>query len=182
RAAAAGGGLAWAGTVPDGALAAGVVGGTTSLLLPGLGLARFRRRTFGAAFERIHAGGRGGAPLPARTPRLRPSRLLDPADRLRLEGAIHGAEEKSAAAFGVTMMQRCAAYEAAGWRGLARLGGGPGARPRGTRGRARHTPGPGGEVPRGTCSKAPRSRAASSWRRASCPSGRRSPQPPPSRT
>jgi uncharacterized membrane protein len=104
------------------ALAAGAVGAATSLLLPGLGLARFRRRTFGAAFERLHGGGRGEALLPARIARLRPSGLLDPADRLRLESAIHGAEEKSAAAIAVAFVQRCAAYEGAGWRAAAWLG------------------------------------------------------------
>lgn len=118
------GALAWAaGSEPAAppALAACALGAGASLLLPGLGLERFRRRTFGAAFERIHAGGQGEARLPARAARLRPSRLLDPADRLRLESAVHDAEAKSGAAIAVALVRRCSAYEAAGWRAAAWL-------------------------------------------------------------
>jgi hypothetical protein len=100
---------------------AATAGALVAVLLPGLGLARFDRRTFGAALERLHAGGHGEARLPARCAGLRPSRLLDPADRLRLESALCEAEEKGGTALAVVLVRRCGEYEGAAWRAAAWL-------------------------------------------------------------
>ena len=96
---------------------AAAAGCAAALALPGLGLTRFRRRSFGGAF------GRGGcavslaeARLPGRVTALRPSEIVDPAERLRVEAAIFEAERKSGAELALAIVRRAGTYEGASWR------------------------------------------------------------------
>ena len=99
-------------------LAAAAAGLASALGLPGLGLGRFRRRSFGGgAFGPGSSGLRlAEARLPAHLAAARPSELVDPADRLRLEGAIDEAERKSGAELALAVVRRAGTYEGASWR------------------------------------------------------------------
>jgi uncharacterized membrane protein len=129
-AAAAGAALAWlAGSVGASelqtgarALFAAAAGGAAALGLPGLGLGLFRRRSFGSAYERSPFGGaRAEARLPARCAGLRPSALLDAADRVRLESALCDAERKSGAELAIALVASAGEPGAARWRAAAWL-------------------------------------------------------------
>jgi uncharacterized membrane protein len=100
-----------------GALAAlaAAAAAAASLALPGARASG--ARGIGAAFGRAaFAGGTGEARLAWRRAGARPSRLLDAADRLRIERAIYDAEAKSAAELAVRAVGRCDDYGAAAWR------------------------------------------------------------------
>ena len=98
-------------------LVSAAAGFAAALALPGLGPARFRRRSFGTAFGRGACGvSLAEARLPARVAALRPSELVDPAERLRLEASIHEAERKSGAELALAIVRRAGSYEGASWR------------------------------------------------------------------
>jgi uncharacterized membrane protein len=98
-------------------LAAAAAGAASALALPGLGLGRFRRRSFGAGFGAGASGVRlAEAALPSRFGARRPSELVDPADRLRLEAAIAKAEEQGGAELALALVRRAGSYESARWR------------------------------------------------------------------
>lgn len=98
-------------------LVAAAAGFASALALPGLGLGRFRRRSFGTAFgPGASAVSLAEARLPARLGALRPSKLVDPAECLRLERVIQAAEEKSGVELGLAISRRCRGPEAASWR------------------------------------------------------------------
>jgi len=64
------------------------------------------------------AGSRGGAASEAWSPArgARAERLVDPADRLRLESAVLAAEAESAGEISVVVVDACGDYASAGWR------------------------------------------------------------------
>jgi uncharacterized membrane protein len=95
---------------------AAAAGFAAALALPGFGLGRFRRRSFGTSFGRGSEASLAEARLPARLASARPSELVDPADRLRLEGAIEEAERKSGAQLALAVVRRAGPYEGASWR------------------------------------------------------------------
>lgn len=96
---------------------AAAAGAAAALVLPGLDLSGFRRRSFGSAFGRGgFSGALGSASLPARCAARRPSRLLDAADRLRLESALVETEEKSGTMLAVALVAAADAHEGARWR------------------------------------------------------------------
>jgi putative membrane protein len=101
--------------LPSGtALHAAAAGLASALALPGLGLERFRRRSFSAGFAAGASGVRlAEAALPARFASRRPSELVDAADRLRLEAAIAKAQEQSGAELALALVRRAGRYEAA---------------------------------------------------------------------
>jgi len=94
-------------------LLAALAGAALALLLPGLGAWRRGEGSFagGAA-----GGFSRGATAPGRISRIRPSVLLDPADRLRIEGAVLEAEQNTAGEIVVAVVGSCAEYGSAGWR------------------------------------------------------------------
>jgi len=95
---------------------AAAAGFAAALALPGFGLGRFRRRSFGTAFARGSEASLAVARLPDRLAAARPSELVDPADRLRLEGVIDEAERKSGAELALAVVRRTGPYEGASWR------------------------------------------------------------------
>jgi len=104
---------------------AGLAGGAAAaaaLGLPGGARGAFRRPSYGTGYDRTAFGGaQGSARLPARCAAWAPSRLLDAADRLRLESALCDAEHKSGAELAVTLVARAGAHEGAAWRASAWL-------------------------------------------------------------
>jgi len=102
---------------------AGALGGGVAWLAP---LQRPRREA--GTWE---AGSRGGAASEAWSPRrgIRADRLVDPADRLRLQSAVLSAEGQSAGELSVVVTDACGDDASAGWRvgvwlaALAFLGG-----------------------------------------------------------
>lgn len=107
-----------AGLGADGAGLAAAVGALCALLLPGPAAGRRFGRAFGLG---DFAGTIAEARLPASLAGATPSRLVDPADALRVERAILGAEAKADAELAVTLVRRCGAYGAAAWRAGAWL-------------------------------------------------------------
>jgi putative membrane protein len=103
-------------------LMAAFLGAALALLAPGLGAWRPRRRSLGSG---TLTGFSGGATARGRISGGSPSVLLDPADRLRIEGAVLEAERNTAGEIVVAMVGSCAEYGSAGWRlgaALALLG------------------------------------------------------------
>ena len=98
---------------------AAVAGALCALALPG----RARvRGGFGGGFARAGFGGAiGEARLPVRLAAAAPSRLVDPADALRLERAILDVEAKAEAELAVALVRRSGAYGTAAWRAAAWL-------------------------------------------------------------
>jgi len=106
---------------------AALSGAALVLLLPRLGAWRPGRANFArGAFGGFSGGAsRSRASAPGRISRTSPSVLLDPADRLRIEGAVLEAERNTAGEIVVAVVGSCAEYESAGWRlgaALALLG------------------------------------------------------------
>jgi putative membrane protein len=97
---------------------AALSGAALVLLLPRLGTWRPGRANFAGGALGGFSGGaaRSGASAPARISRASPSVLLDPADRLRIEGAVLEAERNTAGEIVVAVVGSCAEYESAGWR------------------------------------------------------------------
>jgi hypothetical protein len=86
----------------------------TALCLPGLPLGLLRRRSFGSAYPRgAFAGSVAVARLPAALAAARPSRLLDAADRLRLESALAEMERKHGVAIATALVARASEVEGA---------------------------------------------------------------------
>jgi putative membrane protein len=100
--------------VPWGWSALAALGGATlALLAPQLGS---WRRGEGSFASGAVGGFSRGATAPGRITRARPSALLDPADRLRIEGAVLEAEQNTAGEIVVAVVGSCAEYGSAGWR------------------------------------------------------------------
>jgi uncharacterized membrane protein len=116
--AAFGAGAAWGAaalepSAPTPALAA-LAGAVAALWLPGLPLGVLRRRSFGSAYPRgTFAGSAADARLPAALAGARPSRLLDAADRLRLESAFADAERKHGVVIAAALVARAGETEGA---------------------------------------------------------------------
>ena len=103
-------------------LLAALAGAALALLAPGLGSWRRGEGSFAGGAV---GGFTRGATAPGQISRIRPSALLDPADRLRIEGAVLEAERNTAGEIVVAVVGSCAEYESAGWRlgaALALLG------------------------------------------------------------
>jgi len=114
-----GGGTAWLLNAPwGGALLAALSGAAFALLLPGIGGFHRGAGSFAGGGVGGFAGttSRAGGTAPGRISRLEPSALLDPADRLRIEGAVLEAERDTAGEIVVAVVGSCAEYESAGWR------------------------------------------------------------------
>jgi putative membrane protein len=114
-----GAGIAWLLDAPwGGSLLAALSGAALALLVPGIGAWRRGERGFanGAVGGFSGAASRSGGAAPGRISRINPSVLLDPADRLRIEGAVLEAERNTAGEIVVAVVGSCAAYESAGWR------------------------------------------------------------------
>jgi putative membrane protein len=92
---------------------AGLAGAALVLLLPGIGSWRRGEGSFGSGAV---GGFSRGASAPGKVSRIRPSALLDPADRLRIEGAVLEAEQNTAGEIVVAVVGSCAEYGSAGWR------------------------------------------------------------------
>jgi putative membrane protein len=99
-------------------LLAALSGAALALLVPGLGAWRRGEGSFAGGVARGFSGGatRSVASAPARISRISPSALLDPADRLRIEGAVLEAERNTAGEIVVAVVGSCAGYGSAGWR------------------------------------------------------------------
>jgi putative membrane protein len=112
--AAVGGGVAWRLQAPCAwALLAALAGGALALLLPGVGAWRRGEWSFAGLAGRASSG---GAAAPGRISKIKPSVLLDPADRLRVERAVLEAEQNTAGEIVVAVVGSCAEYGSAGWR------------------------------------------------------------------
>jgi putative membrane protein len=98
--------------------AAALSGAALVLLLPRLGTWRPGRTSFGGGASGGFSGAaaRSGASAPGRISTASPTVLLDPADRLRIEGAVLEAERNTAGEIVVAVVGSCAEYESAGWR------------------------------------------------------------------
>jgi putative membrane protein len=92
---------------------AALSGAALALLAPGLG---WWRRGEGSFASGTAGGFSRGATAPGQISRIRPSALLDPADRLRIEGAVLEAEQNTAGEIVVAVVGSCAEYGSAGWR------------------------------------------------------------------
>ncbi len=97
---------------------AALSGAALVLLLPRLGAWRPGRANFARGALGGFSGGaaRSRTSAPGLISRTRPSVLLDPADRLRIEGAVLEAERNTAGEIVVAVVGSCAEYESAGWR------------------------------------------------------------------
>jgi uncharacterized membrane protein len=97
---------------------AACVAAAATLALPGLPFGLFRRRSFGSAYPRgAFAGAASTALLPRSLAARRPSRLLDAADRLKLEGTLAEIERKHGVAIAVALVARASEIEGAHARG-----------------------------------------------------------------
>jgi len=94
-------------------LLAALSGAALALLAPGLGS---WRRGAGSFAGGAVGGFSRGATAPGQISRTRPSALLDPADRLRIEGAVLEAEQNTAGEIVVAVVGSCAEYGSVGWR------------------------------------------------------------------
>jgi putative membrane protein len=94
-------------------LLAALSGAALALGAPGLGAWRPKRKSLGSG---ALPGFSGGATARGRISRISPSVLLDPADRLRIEGAVLEAERSTAGEIVVALVGSCAEYGSAGWR------------------------------------------------------------------
>ena len=93
---------------------AALAGAAAALGLPGLPFGILRRRSFGSAYPRgAFAGAVATARLPLALAAERPSRLLDAADRLRLESALTLAERKHGVAIALALVARAGEVEGA---------------------------------------------------------------------
>ena len=92
---------------------AALAGAALALLAPQLGS---WRRGEGSFPSGAVGGSSRGSTAPGRIARIRPSALLDPADRLRIEGAVLEAEQNTAGEIVVAVVGSCAEYGSAGWR------------------------------------------------------------------
>jgi putative membrane protein len=114
-----GGGLAQLLGAPWGwSLLGALAGGALTLLIPGIGAWTRRDGSFasGAVGGLSGAASGSGDAAPGPIARISPSVLLDPADRLRIEGAVLEAERNTAGEIVVTVVGSCAEYGSAGWR------------------------------------------------------------------
>jgi putative membrane protein len=88
-----------------------------ALLLPGVGAWRHRwGRLSSRAVGGFSEGFTRSAAAPGRISGISPSALLDPADRLRIEGAVLEAERDTAGEIVVAVVGSCAEYGSTGWR------------------------------------------------------------------
>ncbi len=94
-------------------LLAAASGAVIALGAPGLGALRPQRKSLGSGAA---PGFSGGATARGRISRISPSVLLDPADRLRIEGAVLEAEQNTAGEIVVALVSSCAEYGSVGWR------------------------------------------------------------------
>jgi putative membrane protein len=99
-------------------LLAALFGAALALLVPGLGAwQRGHGRLASGAVGGLSGGAtRSGATAPGRIARISPSALLDPADRLRIEGAVLEAERNTSGEIVVAVVGSCAEYGSVGWR------------------------------------------------------------------
>jgi putative membrane protein len=112
--AAVGGGFAWRLGAPGAfSLLAALAGGALAPLFPGVGAWRRGEWSFASLAGRASSG---AAAAPARISTTKPSVLLDPADRLRVERAVLEAEQSTAGEIVVAVVGSCAEYGSAGWR------------------------------------------------------------------